>query len=98
MASRKPGKWVDAGWVLAMAAQGGLMIALPVLGGLALGYWLDNQLNTLPWLSLILTLVGATVGPIMLYRWVTSSVAVRMGTGTDSSSKYTEPQNEETPE
>lgn len=98
MASRKPGKWVDAGWVLAMAAQGGLMIALPVLGGLALGYWLDNQLNTLPWLSLILTLVGATVGPIMLYRWVTSSVAVRMGTGTDSSSKDTEPQNEETPE
>jgi F0F1-type ATP synthase assembly protein I len=96
MASRKPGKWVDAGWVLAMAAQGGLMIALPVLGGLALGYWLDNQLNTLPWLSLILTLVGATVGPIMLYRWVTSSVAVRMGTGTDSSN--TEPQNEETPE
>jgi F0F1-type ATP synthase assembly protein I len=97
MASRKPGTWVDAGWVLAMAAQGGLMIALPVLGGLALGYWLDNQLNTLPWLSLILTLVGATVGPIMLYRWVTSSVAVRMGTGTDSS-KDTEPQNEETPE
>jgi F0F1-type ATP synthase assembly protein I len=98
MASRKPGTWADAGWVLAMAAQGGLMIALPVLGGLALGYWLDNQLNTLPWVSLILTLVGATVGPISLYRWVTSSVAARMGTRTDSSSKDTEPQNEETPE
>ena len=96
MASRKPSKWVDAGWVLAMAAQGGLMIALPVLGGLALGYWLDKQLNTLPWLSLILTLIGATIGPITLYRWVTSSVAARMGTGAES--KDIELQNEETPE
>jgi F0F1-type ATP synthase assembly protein I len=96
MASRKPGKWVDAAWVLAMAAQGGLMIALPVLVGLALGFWLDNRLGTLPWISLALTLIGATIGPIMLYRWVTSSVAERMESRTKPGNKNQEMQDEET--
>ncbi len=76
--SCKLGKWTDAAWVLAMSAQGGLMIALPVLVGLVLGFWLDGQFNTLPWITLALTLVGATAGPIMLYRWVTSTVTQRM--------------------
>jgi F0F1-type ATP synthase assembly protein I len=98
MASRKPDKWADAAWVLVMAAQGGLMIALPVLVGLAFGFWLDNRLNTLPWISLGLTLVGATVGPIMLYRWVTSSVAERMESRTEPSNKNQERQDEETSE
>jgi F0F1-type ATP synthase assembly protein I len=90
MASRKPGTWADAGWVLAMAAQGGLMIALPVLVGLVLGYWLDNQLNTLPWLSLVLTLVGATAGPIMLYRWVTTAVKERIERRTNQDEEKSE--------
>jgi F0F1-type ATP synthase assembly protein I len=90
--SRKSGKWVDAAWVLVMGAQGGLMIALPVLIGLALGFWLDKRLGTLPWISLALTLVGATIGPIMLYRWVTSSVATRV------ESRMKKRQDEEMPE
>ena len=100
LVSRKPGtgKWADAAWVLAMAAQGGLMIALPVLVGLALGYWIDNQINTLPWITLVLTLIGATAGPIMLYRWVTSSVATRMENRTGTSTKHIQTENEETPE
>ena len=92
--SRKSGKWFDAAWVLAMGAQGGLMIALPVLIGLAVGFWLDNQFGTLPWISLVLTLIGATVGPIMLYRWVTSSVAQRL----ESRMKSRKKQDEEMPE
>jgi len=94
MSSREPGKWVDAAWVLAMGAQGGLMIALPVLVGLALGFWLDSQFGTLPWISIVLTLVGATVGPIMLYRWVTSSVATRL----EDRMKTRKKRDEETPE
>ena len=78
MVAQKLGKWVDAAWVLVMAAQGGLIIAIPVLAGLTLGFWLDNQFNTLPLISLIMTLVGGIAGPIMLYRWVTSSVAERV--------------------
>lgn len=94
MSSRKPGKWGDAAWALGMAAQGGLIVAGPVVGGLALGFWLDNQFNTLPFISLLLTLIGAVVGPIMLYRWVTSSVAARMESRTDIEKK----QSEEKPE
>jgi F0F1-type ATP synthase assembly protein I len=75
--SRRSIKWSDAAWVLAMGAQGGLMIALPVLLGLAVGFWLDSQFDTLPWISLVFVLIGTSVGPILLYRWVISSVAQR---------------------
>jgi hypothetical protein len=34
--------WRDVPWALATSAQGGLLIALPVVAGLALGYWLDG--------------------------------------------------------
>ncbi len=71
----KSGKWSDVAWVLAMGAQGGLMIALPVLIGLGVGFLLDKQFDTVPWISLVLTLIGAILGPIVLYRWVTSTVA-----------------------
>lgn len=94
MVARKPGKWLDAAWVLAMGAQGGLMVALPVLAGLAVGFWLDNQFDTLPWISIVLTLIGTTVGPIMLYRWVTRSVAVRLESRMEDRKR----QDEEKPE
>ncbi len=75
MKAPKSGNWSDIAWVLSMGAQGGLMIALPVLIGLGAGFLLDKQFDTLPWISLVLTLIGAILGPIVLYRWVTSSVA-----------------------
>jgi F0F1-type ATP synthase assembly protein I len=68
----------DVVWVLAVASQGGLSIALPVLIGLAVGYWLDARLGTLPWITLLLTLIGAVIGPIITYRWVVSSVRRRL--------------------
>ncbi len=78
MPARKSIKWAESFWVLSMAAQGGLMVAFPVLAGLALGFWLDSQLGTLPLITLVLTLIGGIVGPIILYRWVTSVVAERI--------------------
>lgn len=54
------------------------MVALPVVIGLALGYWLDSQFGTLPWITLVLTLIGAMLGPVLLYRWVMSVVQRRM--------------------
>ena len=74
---RQAGK--DLAWVLAMGAQGGVMLALPVVAGLALGFWLDRQLQLgFPWFTLIMTLVGAILGPVILYRWVMSTVAERV--------------------
>ena len=70
--------WRDIAWTLAIGAQGGLMVALPVVGGLALGYFLDSRFGTLPWITLVLTLIGAMAGPVVLYRWVLSVVKQRM--------------------
>lgn len=75
--AKKDSKWADALWVMAISAQGGLMVALPVLIGLALGYWLDSQFGTLPWITLLLVLTGGAIGPVILYRWVVSVVKRR---------------------
>lgn len=71
--------WGDIAWVLVMGAQGGLMLAAPVLAGLVVGYWLDTSLDTLPWITLVLALLGTVTGPLLLYRWVMSVVRRRIG-------------------
>ncbi len=70
--------WKEAIWAIAVATQAGGAIAFPVLMGLAVGWWIDNRLHTLPWITLLLTLVGIVVGPIIAYRWVTGSVKQHM--------------------
>jgi predicted F0F1-ATPase subunit len=76
--SWKPADWRDAIWGLALATQVGVAIAFPVLLGLAVGWWIDNRLHTLPWITLLLTGVGTVLGPIVAYRWVTTAVRQRM--------------------
>ena len=63
---------------MALGGQAGLLIAFPVLIGLGLGYVLDRRLDTLPWLTLFLTLVGMVGGPVLVYRWVQSTVRERL--------------------
>jgi F0F1-type ATP synthase assembly protein I len=77
--ARKPGlfNWSDVAWMTVMAAQGGMMVALPVLVGLVVGFWLDSRWGTLPWISLLLTIIGSILGPTMLYRWVTAVASRR---------------------
>lgn len=85
MAKKKPGvDMKDAVWVLAVGSQLGLSIALPVILGLAVGYWIDTRLGTLPWITLVLTLIGAVVGPIFAYRWVISTIRKRFEEGEES--------------
>jgi len=61
-------------WILGLSIQAALGIALPVLLGVGLGWWLDRHLNTFPWITVVLTAVGIFAGPIILYRWVTRKV------------------------
>ncbi len=70
-------RWQSAIWGLTISTQGGLMVALPVVGGLALGYWLDMQFGTLPWITLTLTLIASAIGPFILFRWVKKVVKQR---------------------
>ena len=76
--SQKPTDWKDMAWALALATQVGGAIAVPVLLALAVGWWVDRRLNTLPWITLLLTLIATIGGPILAYRWVTTAVAGRI--------------------
>lgn len=79
-------KWGDLFWALSMSARGGLVIVVPVLLGLGVGFFLDRRLGTLPFISLALTAAGGIVGPIILYRWVTGAVARRTGSREEKES------------
>ena len=83
MAKKQGVSFKDAVWVLAVGSQMGLSIALPVILALAVGYWLDTRLGTLPWITLLLVLVGTVSGPIIAYRWVTSAVRKRFEEGEE---------------
>lgn len=82
MEEQKPperwGTFRDVTWVLGVGSQAGLMLTVPVLLGLAVGYLLDQRLGTLPWITLVLTLIGVVSGPIMVYRLVTRAVKDRL--------------------
>ncbi len=67
----------DMTYGCALASQVGIVIAAPVLLGVTVGYWLDLRLGTLPWIALALTAIGAVVGPIIAYRWVTTAMRQR---------------------
>jgi F0F1-type ATP synthase assembly protein I len=55
-----------AGVLIAMALE------LPgsIVGGLFIGYLLDNYFNTSPWIMMALTTLGFTAACIRLVRWV----------------------------
>jgi F0F1-type ATP synthase assembly protein I len=55
-----------AGVLIAMALE------LPgsIVGGLFIGYLLDNYFNTSPWIMMALTTLGFTAARIRLVRWV----------------------------
>lgn len=72
--SDKKYNWQDTLWVLAIGGEAGLMIAIPVLLGLGLGFLLDRALGTLPWITLLLTVAGMVGGPVLVYRWVSTTV------------------------
>lgn len=67
----------DMAYGCSLASQAGLGIAGPVIIGMAAGYWLDLRLDTLPWITLLLTAGGAIIGPVVVYRWVTAAMRQR---------------------
>lgn len=59
------------------------MLAMPVLVAIALGYWLDMRYDSLPWITLGLTVIGVVTGPILLHRWMKTVVKKRMAEHED---------------
>jgi len=48
-----------------------IMLAGPILVGLGCGIWLDRQLQTTPWLMLILMVIGFIFSIYAVYRVAT---------------------------
>lgn len=71
-------KWPSRIWILAVAGQAGLYIALPVVLGFGLGMLIDRQLNTLILFSVLFAMLGFGAGAYLVYRWVKGTVAKRM--------------------
>jgi ATP synthase protein I len=55
---------------LALAVSVSANLAAPILGGILLGYWLDQWLGTKPWLILLGTFLGTAGAFLALYRVV----------------------------
>jgi ATP synthase protein I len=53
---------------LAFVAQVGLVAIAPLLIGLFLGLWVDGWLDTRPWMTLTLTVVGSVAGLVGVWR------------------------------
>jgi ATP synthase protein I len=55
---------------LALAASVSTNLAAPIVGGVVLGYFLDEWLSTKPWLVVAGSLLGTTGAFLALYRIV----------------------------
>lgn len=51
-------------------AAAGLEFPSTVLGGLLLGYFLDDYFKTSPWFTAILTLAALVGGFVRLFQWI----------------------------
>ena len=60
----------DLGY-LALFSEIGIVLLVTTLAGVAGGYWLDQQLGTLPIFVLVGFLAGAGIGAIGIHRLVT---------------------------
>jgi len=60
--------WRESLRSLAFVARVGLVAIAPLLAGLFLGRWVDGWLDTHPWVTLILTVVGSVAGLVGVWR------------------------------
>jgi F0F1-type ATP synthase assembly protein I len=60
---------------VALFSEMGLVLLVTVLGGVLLGYWVDQQLGTVPLLMLVGLAVGLAVGARVAYRLIVRFLA-----------------------
>ena len=56
---------------LALFSEIGMVLLVTTLAGVAAGYWVDQQLGTLPVFVLVGFLAGAGIGTVGIYRLIT---------------------------
>lgn len=76
LSSRGPEKKPAAMKYPLVSRKAGILVAMAlelpgsIIGGLIIGYLLDEYFNTSPWLMMALTILGFTAACIRLVRWV----------------------------
>ncbi len=73
-------EWADSVRALALVARIALVTVTPLVVGLFLGLWIDALLDTRPWLTLALTVLGATSGLVGAWR-LSSGYLQRIASG-----------------
>ena len=59
------------GAYLALFSEIGMVLLVTILAGVAAGYWVDQQLGTLPIFVLVGFLAGVGLGTVGIYRLIT---------------------------
>lgn len=65
----------SAGAYFALFSEIGLVLLVTTLAGVAAGYWLDQQLGTVPVFVVIGFLGGAGIGAVGIHRLITRFLA-----------------------
>ncbi len=65
--SRSP-RFMEASRGMALAFSVGFALVGPIILGALLGIWLDARLNTSPWLTMVLVLLGIVAGFVEMIR------------------------------
>ena len=68
----EPGR---AGAYLALFSEIGFILLVTTLGGVLLGYWIDQRLDTIPIFVLVGFLGGAGIGAFGIYRLISRFLA-----------------------
>ena len=63
------------GGYLALFSEIGLLLLVTTLAGVAAGYWVDQQLGTLPVFVLVGFLAGAGAGTVGIWRLISRFLA-----------------------
>lgn len=73
-------EWSESARALTFVAQIALVTVTPLVVGLFLGLWIDMRLDTRPWVTLALTVLGAASGLVGAWR-LSSGYLQRMTSG-----------------
>jgi F0F1-type ATP synthase assembly protein I len=68
-------EWGPLAAYFALFSEIGLVLLVTTLVGVLFGYWLDQQLGTLPVFVLVGALLGMAAGALAIYRLVTRFLA-----------------------
>lgn len=70
MSQPQPQKDINMGYVLAMGAQLGFLIAFPLIVCVFVGVMIDKKLNTFPWAMIAMIILGIGLTVVDVYKIV----------------------------